>query len=740
MCPLSVKGQDIVSRIYESIDNEDFVLAQNLIDSLDNEPETIYNDSLYSELLYLKGVLKSKSGEYSQSINLYKQSCIVSEKSNCQGTSYLDAIYNIMRWQLDQGDYRSCVTYGYKATKLSTMILSDYPGSSHIYGLMSNALMALYKFVEVPHLVFEGMNYAKLRYTPKDASYYELLFCEVASYLMMGKIDNAEFALSNIKDVYEAAGEEIYNIKEGIFAFSEEIVKAKTESRVTKMQKRKETIEKINHNILLASTTSQDGAKFWKQYFDIIRSTLEYFYFDTSDPEDEKYWNWMLSQQKTHFYVCCSDLLDRETEAYDQALLRKNFLEYHSGKLHKSPQSWTDIEHNLSEGEAAIEVTQLPDEILILKKGLSKPISVAIDSALNEHLCQVDLQDPIAISKLYEIKGPLYFLWKTIEPYLDNISTIYFSASNIFTQFNYGAIPIDETLFVSDKYDLRNLISTADIEYIKQNNINFDFKTVSLYGGIIYDSDKESLIASTTKYKMRDVAPEWALTRGLDDETRGKFGYLPGSLEEVNSINNICLSHNIETNLFTSVEANEESLKSLSGKATDVLHISTHGFMLAPLFNSENREFVRKAVGNKYQTILAQSGLLLAGANYVWQGNSTIEGIEDGILTSKEISELDLSKVKLAVLSACDSGLGDITNLQGASYGVHYALKNAGVEKILACLWKVNDQSTSLFMQYFYKNLLSGYNYHDAIRISQKELQRVGYINPYYWAPYILIE
>ena len=145
-------------------------------------------------------------------------------------------------------------------------------------------------------------------------------------------------------------------------------------------------------------------------------------------------------------------------------------------------------------------------------------------------------------------------------------------------------------------------------------------------------------------------------------------------------------------------------------------------------------------MGNKYQTILSQSGLLLAGANHVWQGESRIDGAEDGILTSKEIANLDLKDVKLVVVSTCDSGLGDVFNLTGASYGVQHAFKKAGASKVLISLWKIDDMATSLFMKSFYRNLVGGGDYHSAIKNAQNELKANGYDDPYYWAPFVLIE
>lgn len=661
----------------------------------------------------------------------FGQTAATTESDSCP----LDTLYNVMRLDFDHGDYLSCARRGYNLLDVHDSILAEYPGTFHLYYMLTNSLLYLRKEGDVPRLAERGIHFTNKMYSDKNDEHYGLHLTRISAYLMMGKIDDAKAELSVVDEMYKQSGVELPNVKSALEALSKEVAKAGSENWADRKAERKKQIERLNGGILLSSQTSEDGVRGWHQYFSLFRETLEYFNFNTSDAQDEDYWNWFLANMMTYFFVCCDNLPDRECLAYDNILLRKNFLNYHSGKLHKQPQSWFDIASALDEKEVAIEITELPDEILILKKG-AKPVSVPIDSVLHETLTRTNLQDPLAINELYSQDGPLSVLWKTVEPYLQGISIIYLSSANVFSQFNYGAIPLGESHCVADKYDFNYVVSTLDIEYLKTHSSCNQIKDVVLYGGVTYETAKYSLLKESPASHQEN---EWGLTRNLDDATRGSYKDLPGSLLEVCAIDSVCQAYGIRTNLITANDATEESLKEFSGKNIDVLHISTHGFMLASLFNSENHEYFRNIVGNKYQTILSQSGLLMAGANHVWQGGSVGDGREDGILTSKELSELDFSRVKLAVLSACDTGLGDVTNLTGASYGVHYALKEAGVENILACLWKVNDMATSLFMQLFYNNLLKGKSCQDAVRQTQRDMQQCGYEDPYYWAAFVLV-
>ena len=137
---------------------------------------------------------------------------------------------------------------------------------------------------------------------------------------------------------------------------------------------------------------------------------------------------------------------------------------------------------------------------------------------------------------------------------------------------------------------------------------------------------------------------------------------------------------------------------------------------------------------------LIRSGLILAGGNYAWQkGEPFRPWMEDGILTAYEIVPMDLSSTELVVLSACESGLGDIDGNEGV-YGLQRAFKIAGVRYIIMSLWQVPDAATVELMTRFYTHLLK---HHQSVRKSllqaQKEMRMDGY-DPYQWAGFVLIE
>ena len=136
---------------------------------------------------------------------------------------------------------------------------------------------------------------------------------------------------------------------------------------------------------------------------------------------------------------------------------------------------------------------------------------------------------------------------------------------------------------------------------------------------------------------------------------------------------------------------------------------------------------------------MLRSGFIMAGGNAAWQGKQTLEGREDGILTAYEISQMNLLNTELVVLSACETGLGDIQGNEGV-YGLQRAFKIAGAKYLIMSLWQVPDKQTSLLMTTFYKKWLTDkMTIPDAFHSAQKELRDNG-LDPYNWAGFILVE
>jgi CHAT domain-containing protein/Tfp pilus assembly protein PilF len=185
--------------------------------------------------------------------------------------------------------------------------------------------------------------------------------------------------------------------------------------------------------------------------------------------------------------------------------------------------------------------------------------------------------------------------------------------------------------------------------------------------------------------------------------------------------------------LLLGTEATEGALEAL--RSPRILHIATHGFFL-PDQRSEHAPPAddRDLSGDPLLHIenpLLRSGLALAGANLR-------RGRPDGVLTALEASQLDLRGTQLVVLSACKTGVGDVTGGEGI-YGLRRALTIAGVETQVMTLWEVNDEATRELMEAYYDQLLAGVGRSEALRRAQLAmLSRPERAHPNLWAGFIV--
>ena len=200
------------------------------------------------------------------------------------------------------------------------------------------------------------------------------------------------------------------------------------------------------------------------------------------------------------------------------------------------------------------------------------------------------------------------------------------------------------------------------------------------------------------------------------------------------------MQNNIDTDVFMRNEGIEETFKNLSGTNRSIIHIATHGFSLSRSQVKESKDqlvFLNKQTDN-LDNMLNYSGLLMSGANYRLKGHKLPNELEDGILTAREIAQVDLGKVELVVLSACQTALGEIRS--DGVFGIQRSFKKAGAHTLLMSLWKVRDQATDLMMTYFYKYLMEGKKRQEAFKMAQKSIQNDGFTDPVDWASFILLD
>jgi hypothetical protein len=442
----------------------------------------------------------------------------------------------------------------------------------------------------------------------------------------------------------------------------------------------------------------------------------------------------------------CDGITLDEAKAQSSALEREItlYLRQNGGYTDGLEYTYSDVQKSLGNGELAVEFVAYVNcknntthyAAMLAKQDWAEPKFV--------QLCgKEDLERYVSLSpdKLYGETGAsentYNLIWSPLIPYLAGVKTVYFSPDGY---INRMAI---EHLFNGKKhfdelYDVVRLTSTREL---CAENPQYKYSTAVLYGGLQYDEDDATMIAESRNVRGT-LSFRTDVFRGIDaPETRKGWVYLPGTLEEVKQISSIISRNRIICDVYTSGKGNEESFKALSGKNFGLLHIATHGFYMTEVQAERNNFYASSlfAAQNAGSTVsrLHRSGLLLAGGNKAWRGEDVPEGVEDGVLTAAEIASLDLNSCDVVVLSACETGLGEITD-EGV-FGLQRAFKNAGVNTIIMSLWEVDDQATALMMQTFYRHLVKGKSKREAFTEAQNEVKK-KYSDPRYWASFIILD
>ncbi len=321
-----------------------------------------------------------------------------------------------------------------------------------------------------------------------------------------------------------------------------------------------------------------------------------------------------------------------------------------------------------------------------------------------------------------------HYLWSPLESYLEGVQKVYYSPDGLLHQIPFAAIG-DSTGLLSDKYELVKLSSSY---VLAEGQTEPDKSDFILIGGINYEYD------TTAQKSLGRLAYNFIDTSLRGTRSNGaSWNYLEGTNQEILQLEQLVKENNSRVTSWSSDMATEKRFKALSGKSPRVLHIATHGFFFEDPEDKAQR--AEESVYIQSKDPLMRSGLLLSGANYAWSHGSNPFEDENGILTAMEISNMDLSNTDMVVLSACETGLGDINGSEGV-YGLQRAFKMAGVNIIVMSLWQVPDKETTQFMNLFYGQWLKGIPVRTAFRKAQNEMQMKYPDEPLKWAAFVLFE
>lgn len=346
------------------------------------------------------------------------------------------------------------------------------------------------------------------------------------------------------------------------------------------------------------------------------------------------------------------------------------------------------------------------------------------------------------IDKQYFEKTISDLFLKPLEKELNGITTIYLSLSGLTHQINLAALPINENQTFGQKYKIHILNSPSELmDYTVSSFDNKNKLDFILYGNIDYD--KRNIISNKDSVDNQYFVNVDEEIKDLQTRSGiSSFGYLTGTKNEIHNINMLAHKSDFKAIIFDDRNATEESIKQLDGKSSPfVLHLATHGFFFPnPIIEISNDKLIIEGKSKIFKASddpMMRSGLVFSGANKSWGKVNDNQSGDDGILTASEISNLDLSACQLVVLSACETGLGEVKGSEGV-FGLQRAFKMAGVKNIIMSLWKVPDSQTAELFDIFYSECFAGKTIHEAFQTAQAKM-KVKY-SPYYWAGFVLLE
>ena len=491
----------------------------------------------------------------------------------------------------------------------------------------------------------------------------------------------------------------------------------------------------------LGSTRYKKAVDAYQKYVNERYSSIVKEMSGMNDSRREQYW------LATHqFLYDCFRLGNHAPEMlYDLALFSKDYLVRRNAALIK----WGQVKKSLGKKDCAIEFVQYfgkKDErrlgCLILKNNSKRPLFIDIvstDSLLDMPLTilhtvgsAINSTSPDDKDVLYQDPRLTQIIWnEQLMKTIGDATHIYFAPDGLLHQLAIEYLIPDSTKICYRLSSTRILTKPRSAPKIE---------SVLLCGGIEYDAN----------YKPYNKDNDVVAYRFLVPHTTS-ISYLPGTKKEVDSI--YYLRHNAKDMLLKGNAATDEAFLRFLKRKYDVVHISTHGYYggrigiyndIKPLLNDES---------------MSKSGLLFAGAANTLTDKSFDENMFDGVLSATELSKQDFSTTELIVLSACQTGLGHMTD--DGVYGLQRGLKLAGAQAMMLSLWSVDDASSSLLMRYFYEELnkQSLKDIHAAFLTARRRLMKeektiykfdeasfeykeetIKYDKPHYVNPFIIID
>jgi CHAT domain-containing protein/tetratricopeptide (TPR) repeat protein len=352
-------------------------------------------------------------------------------------------------------------------------------------------------------------------------------------------------------------------------------------------------------------------------------------------------------------------------------------------------------------------------------------------------------------------------VWDRVTPLLGNTTRVFIVPDGTLNLVPFGALPAGQRSYLIERSPLVHYLSAERDVVPSSDSAGSVGHGLLAVGGPAFDDatpfaagqSKRNTAASNTTTALREAVRSASspcdVSRGVQAIT---FTPLKGTLQEVRELSRVwttsATASDEPSRLLVGHEASEQNLKK-DASGYRVLHLATHGFFLRDAC-PPGRAGTRAVGGlvsagqpssnaSPVENALLLSGLALAGAN---RREHASPNEDDGILTAAEVASLNLRGVEWAVLSACDTGLGEIRSGEGV-LGLRRAFHIAGARTVIMSLWPVDDQATRVWMRELYEGRLKRHlDTADAMRDAGLAVLRsrraAGQSTaPFYWAAFV---
>ena len=354
-------------------------------------------------------------------------------------------------------------------------------------------------------------------------------------------------------------------------------------------------------------------------------------------------------------------------------------------------------------------------------------------------IIQDDLADEDELLEIGQIAYEI--IWGPIARSIEGIDYVYLIPDGVLNILPFNALINGEERYLIETTDLHMLTSGRDL-------LQTQFEPAS--GGYIvlagpdYNADQIMTPKERALAEGRRSASLQEGIRGFGGGLRGlKFAPLPGAEREGQIITDQVIASDVSGEMYIGKSAQEKVLSEISA-VPEVLHMATHGFFL------EADEKLRKRLLKMQRSSevqvpppgdnpLLRSGLAFAGVNSNAPFLGDVDTDNDGVLTALEVLRLNLSGTRLVVLSACETGLGEIHEGEGV-YGLRRSFQEAGVAEVISSLWEVSDAGTQALMTDLYGLIVNGMPAREALRQVQIEmLDSPNWGYPYVWSAFMIV-